>query len=88
MGKRLFEWETPKSNVRQKKLRMEGSNFWSTTGVCLRPYTLYIHDMPDQLKKFCKMFADNAKIFSAVETTNDHGELQGELFESCEWGKE
>ena len=51
-------------------------------------FIMYINDKPDQLKKFCKMFADDAKIFSAVETPNDQEELQEDLFESCEWGRD
>ena len=45
-------------------------------------FIIYINDTLDQLKKFCKMFADDAKTFSAVETPNDQKELQGDLFES------
>ena len=44
--------------------------------------------MPDMLRKYCKMFAHDAKLYSAIETTDDQEELQDDLFDSCDWGKE
>ena len=34
-------------------------------------FIIYINDMPDMLRKYCKMFADDAKLYSAIETTDD-----------------
>ena len=31
--------------------------------------------MPDMSRKNCKMFADDAKLYSAIETTDDQEEL-------------
>ena len=39
-------------------------------------FIIYITDMQDMLRKYCKMFADDAKLYSAIETTDDHEELQ------------
>ena len=44
--------------------------------------------MPEMLRKYCKMFADDAKLYSAIETTNDQEKLQDDLFDSCDWGKD
>ena len=51
-------------------------------------FIVYINDMPDKLRKFCKLFADDAKIFTEIESPNDQDELQADLFDSCEWGKD
>ena len=34
------------------------------------------------------MFADYTKLYSAIETTDDQEELQDDLFDSCDWGKD
>ena len=39
-------------------------------------FIIYINDMPDMLRKYCKMFADDAKLYSAIETPDDQEELQ------------
>ena len=39
-------------------------------------FIIYINDMPDMLRKYCKMFADDAKLYSAVVTTDDQEELK------------
>ena len=36
-------------------------------------FIIYINDMPDMLRKYCKMFADDTKLYSAIETTDDQG---------------
>ena len=51
-------------------------------------FIIYINNMPDMLRKYCKMFADDAKLYSAIETTDDQEELQDDLFDSCDWGKD
>ena len=51
-------------------------------------FIIYINDLPDMLRKYCKMFADDAKLYSAIETTDDQEELQDDLFDSCDWGKD
>ena len=51
-------------------------------------FIIYINDMPDMLGKYCKMFADDAKLYSAIETTDDQEELQDDLFDYCDWGKD
>ena len=44
--------------------------------------------MPDMLRKYCKMFVDDAKLYSASETPDDQEELQDDLLDSCDWGKD
>ena len=82
---------------RRQRVMLDGkSSEWKdvTSGVPQRSvlgpllFIIYINDMPDKLRKFCKMFADDAKLLSAIETRNDQHELQEDLFDSCEWGKD
>ena len=49
---------------------------------------IYTNDMPDVLRKYCKMFTDDAKLYSAIETPDDQEELQEDLWDSCVWGKD
>ena len=58
---------------------MEKSSDWMNVssgvpqGSVLGPilFIIYINDMPDMLRKYCKMLADDAKLYSAIETTDD-----------------
>ena len=38
-------------------------------------FIIYINDLPDQMQKFCKMFADDTKLFSAIENPADQVEF-------------
>ena len=51
-------------------------------------FIIYINDMPDMLRKYCKMFAYKAKLYSAIETTDDQEVLHDDLLDSCDWGKD
>ena len=94
----VLEWVRDFIKGRRHRVMLDGkSSEWKdvTSGVpqgsVLGPvlFIIYINDMPDKLRKFCKMFADDAKCrFSAIETRNDQHELQEDLFDSCEWGKD
>ena len=49
-------------------------------------FMIHINDMPDVLRKYCKMFDDDAKLYSAIETPDDQEELKEDLFDFCVWG--
>ena len=51
-------------------------------------FIIYSYDIPDMLRKYSEVFADDAKLYSAIETTDDQEELQNDLFDSCDWGKD
>ena len=84
------------SDRRQRVMLNGGSSDWRNVvsgvpqGSVLGPvlFIIYVNDMPDQLRKFCKIFADDAKIYSAAGERSDQEELQSALLDSCYWGQE
>ena len=43
--------------------------------------------MPDSLDSFCKIFADDTKLYTAVEDKRDQIKLQKDLLRLCKWSK-
>ena len=43
--------------------------------------------MPDSLNSFCKIFADDTKLYTAVENKRDQIKLQRDLIKLCKWSK-
>jgi hypothetical protein len=50
-------------------------------GSVLRPilFTIYINDLPDVVKNVAKLFADDTKLYTTVNNTNDEIKLQGDI---------
>ena len=46
-----------------------------------------MNDMPDVVKQYCKIFADDTKIYAPVKNTADQQKLQEDLSNLCEWSK-
>ena len=93
----MLEWVRDFLKERRQRVMLNGkSSDWMNVssgvpqGYVLGPvwFIIYINDMPDMLRKYCKMFADDAKFYSAIETTDYQEELQDDLFDSCDWGKD
>ena len=93
----VLEWVRDFLKGRRQRVMLNGkSSDWMDVssgvpqGSVLGPvlFIIYINDMPDMLRKYCKMFAYDAKLYSAIETTDDQEELQDDLFDSCDWGKD
>ena len=93
----MLEWvEDFLKGIRQRVMLNGKSSDWINVssgvpqGSVLGPilFIIYINDMPDILRKYCKVFADDAKLYSDIETTDDQEVLQDELFDSCDWGKD
>ena len=93
----VLEWIRDFLKGRRQRVKLTGkSSDWMDVplgvpqGYLLGPvlFIIYINDMLDMLRKYCKMFADYAKLYSAIETTDDKEELQDDLFDSCDWGKD
>ena len=94
---KVLEWVRDFLKGRRQRVMLNGkSSDWIDVssgvpqGSVLGPvlFIIYINDMPDMLRKYCKMFADEAKLYSAIETTDDQEELQDDLYDSCDWGKD
>ena len=39
-------------------------------------FIIYVNDMPDSLNSFCKIFADDTKLYTAVENKRDQIKLR------------
>jgi hypothetical protein len=42
-------------------------------------FTIYINDLPDVVKNVAKLFADDTKLYTTVNNTNDEIKLQGDI---------
>ena len=66
---------------------------WRVTNVYVaipRPilFTIYINDLPDVVQNVAKLFADDTKLYAAVNNTNDEIKLQGDIDRLMQWSKE
>ena len=50
-------------------------------------FIIYVNEMPDSLQNFCKIFADNTKIHTAVSKKSDQESLQQDLLKLSEWSR-
>ena len=48
-------------------------------------FVMYINDMPDAINSMCQLFADDARIFKSVRSTDDNKKLQDDLNSLTEW---
>lgn len=48
-------------------------------------FVVFINDMPDAIVKLCKLFADDAKIYTSITSPNDKELLQKDIDALCEW---
>ena len=51
------------------------------------PFFIYINDLPDVVHSFVKLFADDAKLYSVVNTTNDASIVQQDLSRVDSWSE-
>ena len=48
-------------------------------------FIIYVNDIPDSLQNFCKIFADDTKVYAAVDKRSDQESLQQDLLKLSEW---
>jgi len=73
LGGKLSSWQDVTSGIPQG----------SVLGPIL--FTIFINDMPDQVESFMKLFADDAKIFKAIESFDDISLIQDDLNKLLLW---
>ena len=92
----LLKWVEDFLNESRQRVVLNGKySSWKkvTSGVpegsVLGPvlFIIYVNDMPDSLNSFCKSFADDTKVYTAVECRRDQEKLQRDLLKLCEWSK-
>jgi hypothetical protein len=93
----ILEWIKNFLSERKQKVVLNGSNSkWTdvTSGIpqgsVLGPilFTIYINDLPDVAQNVAKLFADDTKLYAAVNNTNDEIKLQGDIDRLMQWSKE
>ena len=50
-------------------------------------FIIYVNDIPDSLQNFCKFFADDTKVYTAVDKKSDQESLQQDLLKLSEWSR-
>ena len=89
-----LSWVRAFLSGRRQRVRVDNEfSSWSIVksgipqGSVLGPtlFVLFINDMPDVCKSMCQLFADGAKIFRSVCTTDDIIKLQDDLNKLTEW---
>ena len=92
----LLKWIEDFLSERKQRVVFNGkSSSWKnvTSGVpqgsVLGPvlFIIYVNDMPDSLESFCKIFADDTKVYTAVGEKTDQEKLQRDLLKLCKWSQ-
>ena len=48
-------------------------------------FILYVNDLPDEVKPYCKLFADDAKLYKDLQNLEDFETIQSDLNKLCQW---
>ena len=48
-------------------------------------FIISINDLPEVVKCYCKIFADDTKLYKAISCSHDQHMLQLDLFQFCDW---
>ena len=92
----LLRWIRDFLSSRKQRVVLGGkySNWQDVTsgipqGSVLGPilFTIFINDMPDTVKSCMKLFADDAKIFKAIESVEDFDMIQNDLNTLFKWSQ-
>ena len=93
----ILEWIKNFLSERKQKVVLNGSNSKWTDVTNVIPqgsvlghilFTIYINDLPDVVQNVAKLFADDTKLYAAVNNTNDEIKLQGDIDRLMQWSKE
>ena len=83
--KNFFIWKKTKSCIKWYIFRLDRCDFWSPQGSVLGPilFILYVNDLPDKVKSYCKIFADDTKLYKEINNLKDYEDLQDEIYMNC-----
>ena len=90
----ILKWIDSFLSERKQCVRVNGKlSDWSdvTSGVpqgsVLGPilFILYVNDLPDQVHSYCKLFADDAKLYKDLRNLEDFETIQEDLNLLCRW---
>lgn len=95
-GGKLLNWIENFLSERRQRVIFNGKySSWKkvTSGVpqgsVLGPvlFIVYVNDIPDSLNSFCKIFADDTKLYTAVGNKKDQERLQNDLLKLSKWSR-
>ena len=69
----LFKWKTTKNYIKRKIFTMENCHISVQWPVL---FIIYVNEIPDSLQFFCKKFADDTKVYAALDKRSDQESLQ------------
>ena len=46
---------------------------------------LYVNDLPDKVKSYCKIFADDTTVYKEIINLKDYEDLQDDIYGLCRW---
>lgn len=90
----ILKWITDFLYNRQQRVIINGkSSEWTEVssgvpqGSVLGPllFILYVNDLPSQVKSYCKLFADDAKLYKDLQNLEDFEMIQDDLDKLCQW---
>ena len=44
-------------------------------------FILYVNDLPDKVKSYCKIFAGDTKLYKEINNLKDYEDLQDDIYE-------
>lgn len=96
IDEKLLQWSRAFLTGRKQRVVVNGEfSSWSEVlsgvpqGSVLGPlyFVLFINDMPDVVHNFIALFADDAKVFSAIANETDHSHLQQDIHNLHKWSQ-
>ena len=90
----LLRWIKNFLSERKQRVVLNGiSSDWTDVisgvpqGSVLGPilFILYVNDLPDKVKSYCKIFADDTKLYKEINNLKDYEDLQDDIYELCRW---
>ena len=89
-------WITAFLSERKQRVRIENQcSSWTPVksgvpqGSVLGPtlFVIFINDLPEVVESMCHLFADDAKVFSSVSSSEDNTRIQGDVDKLTEWAR-
>ena len=48
-------------------------------------FIIYANDLPETVKSYCKIFADDTKPYNEISGIKDNDTVKGDILELCKW---
>ena len=90
----VLKWISSFLSNRQQRVVINGqSSEWTDVssgvpqGSVLGPllFIMFVNDLPDEVKSYCKLFADDAKLYKDLQNLEDFETIQNDLNKLCQW---